>query len=77
MAIFSFMRTTSARAVDIGVSIAVVDGKPKVSYLPVLSEVETAKRVYTTYGKARLQDAEWSVVPLNNEVNYNFFRVAV
>ena len=59
------------------VSIAVVDGKPKVSYQPVLSEVETAKRVYTTYGKARLQDAEWSAVPPNDEVGYNFFRVTV
>ena len=57
-------------------SITLVDGVPQVSYTPELPEAETAKRKYTTYGKARLQDEEWSVVD-GDAANYNFFKVTV
>ena len=57
-------------------SITLVDGVPQVSYTPELPEAEKAKRKYTTYGKARLQDEEWSVVD-GDAANYNFFKVTV
>ena len=57
-------------------SITLVDGVPLVSYTPELPEAEKAKRKYTTYGKARLQDAEWSVVDGDAD-KYNFFKVTV
>jgi hypothetical protein len=57
-------------------SITLVDGVPQVSYTPELPEAETAKRKYTTYGKARLQDEEWHVVD-GDAANYNFFKVTV
>jgi hypothetical protein len=57
-------------------SITLVDGEPQISYTPELSEPEAAKRKYTIYGKAKLQDAEWSVVD-GDAANYNFFKVTV
>ena len=57
-------------------SVTLVDGVPHVSYTPELSEAEKAKRKYTTYGKARLQDTEWSVVD-DDADKYNFFKVTV
>ena len=57
-------------------SITLVDGVPQVSYTPELPEAEKAKRKYTTYGKARLQDEEWSVVDGDAD-KYNFFKVTV
>jgi hypothetical protein len=57
-------------------SITLVDGVPQVSYTPELPEAEKAKRKYTTYGKARLQDTEWSVVDGDAD-KYNFFKVTV
>ena len=57
-------------------SITLVDGVPQVSYTPELPEAETAKRKYTTYGKARLQDEEWHVVD-GDAASYNFFKVTV
>ena len=57
-------------------SVTLVDGVPQVSYTPELPETEKAKRKYTTYGKARLQDAEWSVVDGDAD-KYNFFKVTV
>ena len=57
-------------------SITLVDGVPQVSYTPELPEAVAAKRKYTTYGKARLQDEEWHVVD-GDVANYNFFKVTV
>jgi len=56
--------------------IEFVNGKPVISYAPVLNAVETAKRKYTTWGKVRLQDEKWTEVD-GDEVNYNFFKVTV
>ena len=53
------------------------DGKPVVSYIPELSEPETAKRIYRTFGKVRLNDKDWTPVPAGEETNYNFFKVTV
>ena len=57
-------------------TIAMVDGEPVVGYTPELPEAEKAKRKYTIYGKARLQDDDWTVVD-GDAANYNFFKVAV
>lgn len=58
-------------------SVTLVDGAPVVSYTPELSDAETAKRKYTTWGKVRLQDLEWIEVEKGREVDYNFFKVTV
>jgi len=52
-------------------------GKPIISWTPELTEVESAQRVYTTYGKAKLSDADWSVVEKGRESDFNFFKVTV
>ena len=53
------------------------DGKPLIAYTPELSEAEAAKRKYTTYGKVKLSDKEWAVVPDGGEDAFNFFKVTV
>lgn len=53
------------------------DGIPVVGHLPVLSAAEAARRKYTTYGKVKLDDADWTPVPSGDEANYNFFNVTV
>lgn len=58
-------------------SVTIVDGKPVVSYTPELTEAEKAKRVYRTYGKVRLGDDGWTLVPEGREADYNFFKVTV
>lgn len=57
-------------------SVTMVDGKPVVSWTPELPPEQAARRKYTTYGKVKLQDVEWSVVN-GDEANYNFFKVSV
>ena len=57
-------------------TITMVDGAPHIGYTPELSAEEAAKRTYTIYGKAKLQDEEWSIVN-GNESEYNFFKVTV
>ena len=57
-------------------SILMVDGKPVIGYTPELPETEKAKRKYTIYGKARLQDDNWQIVD-RNAGSYNFFKVTV
>ena len=58
-------------------SITMVDGKPVISYTPELSEAEMNKRLYTVYGKVKLEDGDWVVIPKGEEPNYNFFKVTV
>ena len=54
------------------------DGKPQIAYSPKFeNEAEAAKRKYTTYGKARLNDKEWTEVAPGEEDGYNFFKVTV
>jgi len=53
------------------------DDKPQIAYSPELAATEAAKRKYTTYGKVKLTDKEWTVVAAGDEVNYNFFKVTV
>ena len=50
---------------------------PVISYAPRLTDVEEAKRVYTIYGKTRLTDSSWTVVPSDRAGDYNFFKVSV
>lgn len=58
-------------------SVTIVDGKPVISYTPELDSERAALRKYTTYGKVKLSDAEWTVVPEGEEATYNFFKVTV
>lgn len=59
-------------------SVTMVGGKPVISYTPELSAEETAKRVYTTYGKKSLTDgSDWEVVEPGTEADYNFFKISV
>ncbi|MGN0846697.1 MAG: chitobiase/beta-hexosaminidase C-terminal domain-containing protein [Kiritimatiellia bacterium] len=53
------------------------DGKPVVTWEPVLEPAEAAKRVYTVYGKARLDDAAWEPVTEANRARMRFFKVSV
>lgn len=57
-------------------TIASIDGLPQVGWTPELPPEEAAKRVYTIWGKARLQD-EWVQVPDGRTGDYNFFKVVV
>lgn len=58
-------------------SVTIVDGKPVVSYTPEFADARKELRKYTTYGKVKLTDAEWTVVPEGEEASYNFFKVTV
>lgn len=58
-------------------SITIVDGEVKVSYSPELDDARKALRKYTTWGKAKLTDKDWSVVGEGEEGNFNFFKVTV
>lgn len=58
-------------------SITIVDGKVKVSYSPELDDARKALRKYTTWGKVKLTDKDWSVVGEGEEGNFNFFKVTV
>ena len=51
-------------------------GEPVVSWSPELSATEAAKRVYTVFGKVRLNDTDWTLVD-GNASDYNFFKVRV
>ncbi|MGN0846075.1 MAG: chitobiase/beta-hexosaminidase C-terminal domain-containing protein [Kiritimatiellia bacterium] len=53
------------------------DGKPVVTWEPVLGRAEAAKRVYTVYGKERLDDAAWVPVTEANKARMRFFKVSV
>lgn len=51
-------------------------GKPVISWTPELSEAETAKREYKVFGKAKINDKDWTLVDGDAE-NFNFFKVSV
>jgi hypothetical protein len=51
-------------------------GAPIVSWTPELSASEAAKRTYKTFGKVRLNDADWTRVD-GDAATYNFFKVTV
>jgi hypothetical protein len=57
--------------------IRVVDNVPVISWSPVLSATEAAKRAYTIYGRTSLFSGDWTPVPSGQEPNYNFFKVVV
>jgi len=61
-------------------SITMVGGVPVVSWTPELPAAEAAKRVYRTFGKKQLQNAEWtdlSDLGGDEGKEYNFFKVTV
>jgi len=58
-------------------SVTIVEGKPVVSYTPELTAEETAKRIYKTWGKVRLQDADWTETSDATIGSFNFFKVSV
>ena len=53
-----------------------VTGDPIISWTPELSAAEAAKRIYKIFGKARLNDPDWTLVN-GDAANYNFFKVTV
>ena len=55
----------------------IVNDAPVVSWSPVLSATEAARRTYTIYGRQSLLSGDWAVVPSGQEANYNFFKVTV
>jgi len=57
--------------------IHVVNNVPVVSWSPVLSETEAAKRDYIIYGRTSLFSGDWTPVPSGQASNYNFFKVVV
>ena len=57
--------------------IAIVDGKPVVSYTPELDDAAKAERVYTVLGKKRLSEDDWTVVTADNMLGFEFFKVKV
>ena len=58
-------------------TITVNGNTPVVSWTPVLSATESAKRSYTILGRQSLLTGDWEVVPSGQESNYNFFKVRV
>ena len=51
-------------------------GKPVISWTPELSEAEAAKREYKVFGKAKINDKDWTLVDGDAE-DFNFFKVSV
>ena len=51
-------------------------GKPVISWTPELSEADAAKREYKVFGKAKINDKDWTLVDGDAE-NFNFFKVSV
>ena len=58
-------------------TVTMSGGTPVVSWTPVLSATEAAKRIYTILGRQSLLTGDWTVVPSGQEANYNFFKVTV
>ena len=58
-------------------AITMNGGTPVVSWMPVLSATEAAKRTYTILGRQSLLTGDWTVVPSGQEADYNFFKVRV
>ena len=58
-------------------TITVNGNTPVVSWTPVLSATEAAKRTYTILGRQSLLTGDWEVVSSGQEGNYNFFKVRV
>lgn len=52
-------------------------GTPVVSWTPVLSAAEAAKRTYTIFGRKSLLSGDWTVISSGQKANYNFFKVRV
>ena len=52
-------------------------GTPVISWTPVLSATEAAKRTYTVFGRKSLLSGDWTPVPSGQEANYHFFKVRV
>lgn len=57
--------------------VTMVDGKPVISWTPELKPEQAALRKYTTYGKTKLTDKDWTVVNTGDEDKFNFFKVTV
>lgn len=58
-------------------SVTIVNGDPVISYTPELNAEENANRIYTKWGKSKLQDEAWIKIEDGHEGEYNFFKVSV
>lgn len=58
-------------------TISMVDGEPVVSWEPVLSPEEAARRTYMVFGRQSLYSGDWTPVAAGHAKDYNFFKVTV
>ena len=58
-------------------TISMVGDEPVVSWEPVLSSAEAAKRTYKIYGRQSLYSGDWTPVAAGHAKDYNFFKVTV
>ena len=58
-------------------TITMSGATPVVSWTPMLSATEAAKRTYTILGRQSLLTGDWTFVQSGQEANYNFFKVRV
>ena len=59
------------------VSIALVNGEVRISYVPQLDDAHKMLRKYTIWGKKSLLDSGWSEVESGAEAGYNFFKATI
>ena len=58
-------------------TISMVGDEPVVSWEPVLSAAEAARRTYTILGRQSLHSGDWTQVSAGHAKDYNFFKVIV
>ena len=68
--------TDPADAFTASIAFDATTGDPVIGWSPELPAAEAAKRVYTVFGKVRLNDENWTEVD-GDAADYNFFKVRV
>ena len=68
--------TDPADAFTASIAFDATTGDPVIGWSPELPAAEAAKRVYTVFGKVRLNDESWTEVD-GDAADYNFFKVRV
>ncbi|MBQ4437221.1 MAG: leucine-rich repeat protein [Clostridia bacterium] len=68
--------TDPADAFTASIAFDATTGAPVIGWSPELPAAEAAKRIYTVFGKVRLNDESWTEVD-GDAADYNFFKVRV
>ena len=68
--------TDPSSAFTASIAFDATTGDPVIGWSPELPAAEAAKRVYTVFGKVRLNDEAWTEVD-GDAADYNFFKVRV